>query len=276
MLFVGRGQIDRTKAYSIWVHNGESRVLGKKMKLRYITILGAASIVASSNASLTGNLYLTQGNGGNGSNFIDQVFEPANAAFSTVSGNVVTVGASGWNISNIQAEFVDNGAVVTGGLNSMLLTVSTFSGTPNTNHTTGVSAGGGIVFSGLVTSTITNSVPAIFNMETNTSGIGALQGLAAGQYLFTYSLNGSLATFGQGFHTLSTDTSTNGWSRNAGGGFGLPGGTNWATYVTQTSDTTATQFSLGINGANAVPEPASIAILGLGALGLLVRRRKNS
>ncbi len=248
------------------------------MKLRSILILGAASIVASSNASLVGSLYLAQGGGTTTSNFVDQIFEPGNAAFSTVSGNVVTVGASGWNIANIQAEFFDSGTVVAGGLNSMLLTVSTFSASPNTNHTSGVSAGGGIVFSGLVTSTITNSGTApIFNMETNTSGIGALQGLAAGQYLFTYSLNASFATFGQGFHTISTNTSTNGWSRNAGGGFALPGGTNWATYATQNpGDTTGKQFSLGINGTNAVPEPASIAILGLGALGLLVRRRKNS
>ncbi len=249
-----------------------------KMKLKSILILGASTVVASANASLVGSLYLAQGDNGASPSFVDQIFEPGNAAFSTVSGNVVTVGGSGWNIANIQAEFFDQGTIVTGGLNSMLLTVSRFSSSPNTNHTSGVSAGTGIVFSGLVTSTITNSVPAIFNMETNTTGIGALQGLAAGQYLFTYSLNASFATFGQGFHTLSTDTSTNGWSRNAGGGFGLPGGTNWGTYNSQNPGDTSgkTQFSLGINGTNAVPEPASIAILGLGSLGLLVRRRKNS
>ncbi len=251
-----------------------------KMKLKSILILGASTVVASANASLVGNLYLAQGGGLAGSNFVNQIFEPANAAFSTVSGNVVTVGGSGWNIANVQAEFVENAgaSIISGGLTSGLLTVSTFSSTPNTNHTSGVSAGGGIVFSGLVTSSITNVSGTLFNFETNTTGIGALQGLAAGQYLFTYSLNASFATFGQGFNTLSTNTSTNGWSRNAGGGFGLPGGSNWATYNTQNPGDTsgAKQFSLGINGANAVPEPASIAILGLGALGLLVRRRKNS
>jgi hypothetical protein len=247
------------------------------MKLKSILILGAATVVASANASLVGSLYLAQGDAGALPSFVDQIFEPGNAAFSTVSGNVVTVGGSGWNVANVQSEFFDSGTVVAGGLNSMLLTVSTFSSSPNTNHTSGVSAGGGIVFSGLVTSTITNVAGQIFNMETNTTGIGALQGLAAGQYLFTYSLNASFATFGQGFHTLSTDTSTDGWVRNAGGGFGLPGGGNWATYATQNpGDLIGKQFSLGINGTDAVPEPASIAILGLGALGLLVRRRKNS
>lgn len=245
------------------------------MKLKAILILGTCGVVAGANAQLVGNLYLTQGVGSAGGNFVDQIFSDV-PTFSTVSGNVVTVGGPGWNISNVQAQFIDTGSIISGGLNSMLLTVSTFSSTPNTNHTSGVSAGGGIVFSGLVTSSITNVSGTIFNMETNTSSISALQGLAAGQYLFTYTLNSPFSPNGQGFHTLSTDTSTDGWTRNAGGGFAFTSGSNWTTYNAAQNGNPRAQFSLGINGTSAVPEPASLAILGLGALNLLARRRKNA
>lgn len=243
------------------------------MNTKTLLVLGAVVTVASANASLTGNLYLAQGVGASGSNFVNQVFGDF-PTFSTVSGNVVTVGGTGWNVSNIQSEFVDAGSFVNDNVNTALLTVSMFSGTPSSNHGATVSTGADIVFSGNVTASITNANAGLFNFEVDTTGISQLQGLAAGSYLFTLTPIADFGVHGQAFNTVSTDTSTVGWTNNPGGGFGF--GAGWQTYAAASLDTSASQFSLGINGtpASTVPEPASMAVIGLGVAALLRRRKK--
>jgi hypothetical protein len=246
------------------------------MKLRSILIIAGTSVYGIANASLVGNLYLAQGGGSTSNGYVNQLFSDS-PTFSTVSGNVVTVGASGWNVANVQGEYLDFGKFISSGVNAGVLTVSTFSSTPNANHISGISSGAGVVYSGAVTASITNVVGNLFNFETNTTGIAQLQGLAAGTYLFTFTPDAAFATYGQAYNTMSTDVSQDGWMRNSGAGFALPSGANWGTFATNfPTNTTDKQFSLGINGTNAVPEPTTVAVLGLGALGLLRRKRKNS
>lgn len=240
------------------------------MNFKIATVALAATIGAVASAQLTGNLHLVQANdGGNG--WVNQEFSDF-PTYSTGTGNTFTVTGGGWNIANIQQRYLDFGAFIANNVNSARLTVSQFTGFPSGNHNPiAGSAGGDIVFSGVVAGVINNVSGSLFNFEIDTTGIGALQGLANGTYLVTATPIASFGANGQAFCMAALAPTGPSWVRNPGGGFGLPAGGGWDE-LNDAFGGTDTELGIGINGT-AVPEPATMAVLGLGAAAMLRRRR---
>jgi hypothetical protein len=244
------------------------------------------TLATSAHAQLTGNLLLRQGSFG-GRGYVNQNFTDL-AAQSTGMGSMVTTTAT-WNVSNIQTLQLQGGAVNNwwGNVNSATLNVTRQAGglpDPAVNPTISTNSGPSVVFSGIVgvvldQGTATANGPnQAFRMTADTSGIAALQGLAAGNYVFSLVANTTFAVHGQTFTAQSIVAgATNDYTRNPGGGFNLggPGNTNWVTMTTayQPSGPNA-NWAIGINGS-AVPEPASMAALGLGTLAMVRRRRSK-
>lgn len=124
------------------------------------------------------------------------------------------------------------------------------------------------------TGTVVSATNTLFNATDNiwefkASGLNI--NLAAGSYWVGLTPISNFGTNGQAFHaTTGTQIGDSSKLRNPGGGFGF--GTEW-------SEFSAIGFANGdatliVDGA-AVPEPASMAVLGLG-IAALVRRRRNA
>ncbi|MBX3096512.1 MAG: PEP-CTERM sorting domain-containing protein [Fimbriimonadaceae bacterium] len=242
-----------------------------KGKLTIAAMLIVAGSVA--NAQLTGNLYLEQAddvNGPGGLNFVNQAFGDF-PDFSTGVGNVVTFG-SAVNLSDVQIRYTDSGSWTSGNAPaSAWLTISMFSGSPSSNHDpVGASAGGDIMFSGAVAGSVTNISGSLFNYVADATGV---TNLAAGTYLVSLVPIADFGVAGQAFILGALNQSADSYARNPGGGFGFPAGTAWDTLTNASGNPGLRQAGMGING-QAVPEPASMVALGLGALAM-VRRRRN-
>jgi hypothetical protein len=250
-----------------------------------VAVISAAALAGGASAQLlTGNLLLRQTVETN-SGYVNQVF-PDFPAFSTGMGSLVTVGGAGWAISNIQVFQVGSPTATNawfGNVNQANLTVSRqVSGAPDPAVDPAVvGSGGNIVYSAVVGVTLDEAMTVngvanqSFRMTANTGSITQLQSLAAGNYVFSLVGIASFGNFGQSFTAQATAVGTDDYMRNAGGGFGLPSGTAWGTLATEGFGAAAgTQWGIGINGSP-VPEPASMAVLGLGALALLRRRRRS-
>jgi hypothetical protein len=235
---------------------------------------------------LTGNLLLRQASFAN-RGYVNQIFSDS-PTFSVGMGSMVTT-ASAWNISDIQTLQLGGGAANTwwGNVNSATLNVSRQVGglpDPAIDPTIATNTGPSVVFSGTVgvlldqgTATI-NGPNQAFRMTANTSAISALQGLAAGSYVISLVANTTFATHGQTFTAQSNLPGTsNDYTRNPGGSFNLgsAGNTAWTTMtVAYPPSGPNANWGIGINGS-VVPEPASMAALGLGALALIRRRRSR-
>ncbi len=250
--------------------------------------MGAAVLAlgASAQAQLTGNLLLRQGSF---TNFraVNQVMND-NPSFSTGMGSLVTT-AQAWNISNIQTLQVAASGPNTWWTNvtTATLNVSRQLGVvpdPSIDPTVATNTGPAVVYSGTVNVVLdlpqsnANGANQSFRMTALTSGISALQGLAAGNYVFSLVANAPIFTVGQTFTAGSNVPGVvSDWTRNPGGGFGLGGIPNNSQWITMTAGFPPSgpnaNWAIGINGSP-VPEPASMTAMGLGALALL-RRRKS-
>jgi hypothetical protein len=242
------------------------------------------AILPGAQAQLTGNLLLRQASFGN-IGYVNQVFSD-NPSITTGMGSMVT-STQAWNISNIQTlqRGAGNPNTWWGNVNTATLNVSRqVAGAPDPaiDPTVTTNTGASVVYSGLVSLTLDqgqangNGANQSFRMTANTSVIGALQNLAAGSYVFSLVPNAALGTFGQTFTVGSTLPGTaNDWTRNPGGGFGFSGGTNWTTMTAAFPPSgPLANWGIGINGSP-VPEPTTVAVLGLGALVLIWRRRSS-
>lgn len=254
-----------------------------------VGLVGAATLAVSVCAQaqlLQGNLLLRQTAATN-LGMVNQVFSDF-PTFSTGMGSMVTTPVA-WNISDIQIFQIGSTAAVNtwfGNVNQATLNVSRqTAGAPDASvdPTSSTNSGASIVYSGLVSVVLdegtANALGAnqSFRMTAATGAITQLQGLPAGNYVFSLAGNAPFGTLGQTFTGAANLTGTDDYVRNTGGGFALPSTTNWGTLFSDFSTSGAvqgTQWGIGINGA-VVPEPASLAALGLGALALIRRRRSN-
>ena len=236
--------------------------------MKKLVLLAALAVLgATANAQLSGNLYLAQANDA-GIGIVDQEFSDF-PTFSTGAGNVVTFSSS-VKLTDVQTRLLDSGTWVADKVNSARLTISKFGSAPSNQHTPGgASSGSDIVYDALITANQTNISNGLFNYVGDASGVPVL---SAGTYFITMTGVAGFGAHGQAFHMESTDTSMDSWARNPGGGFGLAGGTSWFHTIDQAGWTK--QISMGVNG-QAVPEPASMAVLGLGALVALKRKRSK-
>lgn len=245
------------------------------IRTTFAIVVVAASTV--SHADLVGNLYLVQPD--------QQTARPNGITadrpeMSTVRADIVTIGGAGWNISDIQEAYYFQTPQFgfANSVSSALLTISKFNGTPSPQHTTSASTGTDIVYSHIISGTWalqwTNDVGTAkeYNFDVNTSTITALQGLLPGLYLVSLSTLSSFNNDGMGNVETKDNAPLTGWERNPGGGYGFPTGNNW--HSMSDGFTRFTSPAMGIGGTTVVPEPGSLAVLGIG-MAFFVRRKRT-
>ncbi|MEI7987068.1 MAG: PEP-CTERM sorting domain-containing protein [Armatimonadota bacterium] len=135
--------------------------------------------------------------------------------------------------------------------------------------------GGTLLFSG--TTAATNSFTGFSAFSINereySSNVSAFN-LAAGNYWLSVALAGG---DGQAYASATSGANGVGGPLNDGNSFfnaPVQFSANYAPTGTQLGSGVDGDFAFGLRGASTVPEPASFAVLGLGAVALLRRRRK--
>ena len=259
------------------------------MKTQRLLLLSVLSLgtAAAAPAQLTGNLLLRQGSFTN-AGYSNQWSGDNQLTSSTGMGSMVT-STDAWNISDIQ--ILQLGLNTPGFVNSWYgqvtqawLNVSRqVNGRPDEsiNPLLNSNSGPNVVLSAIVPITLDeatanlNGANQSFRVTVNTSGVASLQGLAAGDYVFSLvPIADTVGQFGRGI-TLSSAANSLGsddYVRNPYSSANLPSGSAWGTLAEDFGAPAGTQWAIGINGTP-VPEPMSLGVVGIGLLAL-VRRRK--
>lgn len=203
-----------------------------------------------------------------------QIFEASFAQYNIVTLDNFTISGGAVNINQIQA-----------GMGMWNFTGQTWANAGdfdvNIYSTTAAATGNltGDVFHGVVAHASATIDSSYFSSQAQTNlpvlvTLPVSFSLNPGTYFIGVMANNTFATNGQcGVMTTTTFAGNPGGldasQANPGGGFALGGGANWAA-ISPASDA-----MYRISGSP-VPEPASMAVLGIGALALLRRRNKKA
>jgi hypothetical protein len=242
-----------------------------------IIAVGALALIAmpSFAADLWNQEAAFHTNGGSGN--VDQDFTDLAGYPTYIVGDVI-VGGGGWDVSSIQTEFI--AGTPSDPITSITqATLNVFANSGSGTPTVGNDPSTGTTVN--VTVTADTNFTNVFYL----TATGLNLNWAAGEYWVGLTPNAAYGTYGQTYTgdivvgALGANAAGANYTsviRDPGGAFGDPAGTNWASFNTWDSSTTANGYeAMDIQGVVAAPEPVSMAFLGLGVVGLIARRRNN-